>query len=124
MSLINTLQDGVEIAFANVSDLVRLGTYQTKGGDPVYDPVSDTMTGGSPKTFDKVRILETSAQAEEREASQVTVSDSKFLIPFVDLPNHDPSETDTIIMDGVDYNVVTRKKVPGQAIHIIFCRKA
>jgi len=68
-------------------------------------------------------MLETSSQAEEREASPVTVGDSKFLIPFVDLPGITPSETDTILLDGVGYNILIYKKVPGQAIHIIFCRK-
>lgn len=122
MSLIATLQAGVESAFLAAAELVRLGTYNAKGGVPVYDPDTDTMTS-TPSVINNVRMLETSSQAEEREASPVTVGDSKFLIPFVDLPGIIPSETDTLTLDGVGYNILIYKKVPGQAIHIVFCRK-
>lgn len=122
MSLVKTLQDGVETAFAAAAELVSLGTYKAKGGDPIYDPVADTMSSTG-LTFSNVRMLETSSEAQEREASPVTVGDSKFLIPFVDLPGITPSETDTLRVNEIGYNILLYKKVPGQAIHIVFCRK-
>ena len=122
MSLTEVLQTGVETAFASAQELVRLGTYIAKGGDPVYDPVTDTMTGGKDE-ITNVRMLETASTMAEREASPVAITDSKFLIPFVDLPGHTPSETDSILLDGVGYNVISFKKVPGQAIHVIFARR-
>lgn len=122
MSLIDTLQAGVETAFTSARELVRLGTYAAKGGDPIYDPVTDTMTGGK-DVIANVRMLESTSTMEEREASPVTITDTKFIIPFVDLPGHTPSETDTILLDGVDYNVISYKKVPGQAVHVIFARR-
>lgn len=122
MSLTDVLQAGVETAFASAQELVRLGTYTAKGGDPIYDPIADTLTGGG-DAIANVRMLESSATLAEREASPVSITDTKFLIPFVDLPGHTPSETDKILLDGVGYNVVAFKKVPGQAIHVIFARR-
>lgn len=121
MSLIDTLQAGVETAFEAAAELVRLGVYTSKSGVPTYNPLTDQMTGGL-VGIPNVRMLEVVATAEEREASPVTVSDTAFLIPWVDLPR-DPSETDTILLDGVSYNVLTRKKIPGKTIHKVFCRK-
>jgi len=123
VSLTDTLRAGVELAFAQVPDLVRLGTYVTKGGDPIYDAESDTLVGGVRQIPD-VRILETSSTAEEREASPVTVKDSKFLIPWVDLPGIRPSEVDHIVMDNVKFHILVAVKVPGDALHIVFCREA
>lgn len=122
MSLTDVLQAGVETAFASAQELVRLGTYSAKGGDPIYDPVTDTMTGGR-DVVTNVRMLESTATLAEREASPVAITDTKFLIPFVDLPGHTPSETDSILLDGVGYNVVAFKKVPGQAVHVVFARR-
>lgn len=122
MSLVKTLQDGVETAFAAAAELVSLGTYKAKGGDSIYDPTTDTMSDTG-LTFTNVRMLETSSEAQEREASPVTVGDSKFLIPYVDLPGVVPTETDTLSVNGVGYNILVYKKVPGKAIHIVFCRK-
>lgn len=123
MTLTATFRAGVETAFAVAEELVRYGTYISRGGDPVYDPVTDSMSGGEVQV-PQVRMLQTSTTLEEREASPVSIEDLKLLIPFVDLPGRTPSQGDKVILDGVTYNVLTFKKIPGQAIHIVFCRKA
>lgn len=123
MSLIDTIQAGVETAFEAAKELVRLGDYYVVPENVVYDPITDDMTGAIPPVSD-VRFLETSHEAQEREASQVSVTDLKFIVPFVDLKGADPTENDKIVLDGVLYNVVLVKKPPGQGIYIIFCRKA
>lgn len=122
MSLTATLRAGVETAFGVAKELVRDGTYITKGGDPVYDPATDNL--GSDVRVSGVRMLQTASTVEEREASPVSVNDIKILIPFVDLPGIEPGENDKIDLDGKIYNVLTVKPVPGKAIHIIFCREA
>lgn len=122
MDLNATVAAGVETAFSAAADFVELGTYYARGSAPVYDPSSDTITY-TPLTFTDVRMIRTSISREEREASQVTISDVKFLIPAVDLPNHSPDETDTIEYGGVMYNVLAYRSVPGDSIYIIMARK-
>lgn len=124
MSLKATIASGVLQAFTAAQDLVSLGTYSTRGTSiPVYDPVNDTYVSSSANTVTNVRMLRTSLTDEEREASSVTVSDAKVLIPAVDLPGVRPSETDTIQLDGVGYNVLSVKTVPGDSLWILFVRE-
>lgn len=122
MSLIATLQAGIETAFSAASELVVVGTYVVKGGDPVYDPVTDTQSGGEVQV-PNVRMLASTVSVEEREASSIAVSDVAILIPYVDLPGVTPAEADHFVMAGVTYNVVAAKKIPGQAIHKVFGRE-
>lgn len=122
MSLTATIRAGVETAFSAAKELVRHGTYHAKGGDPVYDPGSDSMTGGDVQV-PNVRMLRTSSLAEEREASPVAITDEKYLIPAVDLPGITPSDQDKIELDGVFSNVVSWKPVPGDSLYIVFARR-
>lgn len=113
---------GVETAFDAARDFVVLGTYYSKSTTPVYDPSTDTMTGQH-VTVPNVRILRTAASREEREASQVSVGDVKFIIPARDLGVVKPSEVDEIRYADEMYNVLAIKAVPGDSLHIIMARK-
>ena len=122
MSLVEILQAGVETAFEAAKELVRVGLYTAKGGDPVYDPGTDSMSGGEVQVTG-VRMLPTTTTVEDREASPVAVSDVAVIIPYVDLPGITPSETDKFEMGGVTHNVIAAKKIPGQAVHKVFGRE-
>ncbi len=122
MTLTETIARGVETAFSAAGDLVALGTYVARAGASVYDPVADTYTGGS-VTVTNVRMIRTALSDEEREASPVTVSDVKVLVPAVDLPGHRPGERDTFTIQNIGYNVLRIKAVPGDSLWIIFARE-
>ena len=121
MSLRQIIAAGVETAFAAAEDLVSLGSYTAVRGERHYDPATDSYTGGS-TTYPNVRMLRTALTDAEREASTVTVSDTKVLIPARDLPVR-PGETDVFRLDGVDYNVISLKSVPSDALWIVFARE-
>lgn len=122
MSLKATVAAGVEQAFTASGDLVSDGTYTVRTGSPVYDPVADTYVATT-NTYQNVRMIRASISNEEREASTVAVSDVKVLIPAIDLGNTKPSETDTFELDGLGYNVLTHKGVPGDSLWIIYARE-
>ena len=119
MNLNDVVKSGVERAFLAAKDFVSLGTYVVRTGAAVYDPTTDTMSGGE-TTHVNVRMIRSSSQGEEREASPVTVRDVKVLIPASDLPGVEPSETDSFTMDTVEYNVIMFKSVPGNSLWIVF----
>jgi hypothetical protein len=121
--LLQATFDGVEIAFNVANEWVRLGTYLSRTGNPDYDPASDTLADQS-KTFQNVRVIQVSATLEEREASPVAINDAKFLVPSVDLPGIEPTENDVLTLDGVAWNVLVDKYVPGRPLFILFSRKA
>lgn len=122
MDLREVVTAGVETAFSVAADFVVTGTYYARGSDPVYDPDADTITF-TPLTFNNVRMIRTSISREEREATAVTISDVKILIPSTDLPGHYPQETDEMEYGGVRYNVLTIKSVPGDSLFILMARK-
>jgi hypothetical protein len=122
MSLLTTIAAGVETAFTAAQDLVSDGVYTVRTAAPVYDPVTDDYTA-STTTFDPVRMLRTSMTDQEREASALTVTDVKVLIPATDLPGVRPGETDVFTLDGTGYNVITIKTVPGNSLWIVFARE-
>lgn len=122
MTLKATIASGVETAFAAAEDLVSLGTYTVRRGTSVYDPATDSYTGVGPTTYGNVRMIRTALTDSEREASSVTVSDVKVLIPARDLPVR-PNETDVFTLDGVGYNVISLKAVPGDSLWIVFARE-
>lgn len=115
--------DGVETAYSIASEWVRIGSYYAHYGNPDYDPATDTLADQS-KTFPKVRVIQVSASLQEREASPVAINDAKFLIPSVDLPGVVPTENDRLTLDGVIWNVLVDKYVPGRPLFIVFGRKA
>jgi hypothetical protein len=123
LSLIDTLREGIETAFGAVPDLVSIGDYYRKTGNGNYDPGSDTLVPGANK-ISPVRFLKTSSGLQEREASPVAITDVKFLIPAVDLPGVTPGENDQVVVDGGRYNIVVSRFGPGQALHIVFGRRA
>jgi hypothetical protein len=118
----DVVAQGIETAFSAARDFVVLGTYYARGSAPIYDPDTDTITY-TPLTFTNVRMIRTSVSREEREASSITISDLKFLIPAADLPGHSPDETDELEFGGDRYNVLTMRSVPGDSLHIIMARK-
>lgn len=122
-SLLQATFDGVETAFAVCHEWVRIGTYRKLTGNAVYDPITDT-TSDPGAVISGVRYIQTAASLEEREASPVAINDAKFIVPSVDLPGVEPGENDVITLDGVDWNVLVDKYVPGRPIHILFARKA
>jgi hypothetical protein len=121
--LLQATFDGVETAFSVANEWVRIGTYLKRTGNPSYDPGTDQLSDPG-KTFEKVRVIQVAATREEREASPVAISDAKFLIPSVDLPGIEPSENDVLTLDGVAWNVLIDKYVPGRPLYILFARKA
>jgi hypothetical protein len=120
--LLQVVEDGVETAFTTLKDFVVLGTYMTRGSEPVYDPETDSMTYVA-QNFENVRIIRTAASMEEREASTISINDVKFLIPATDLPGYEPTETDVVDYGGVLYNVLAIKHVPGDSLWIIMARE-
>lgn len=122
MSLKATIAAGVEQAFAAAGDLVSLGAYHRRASTPVYNAAADTYTA-TMTDFANVRMVRAALTDEEREASPATVSDMKVLIPAADLPAIRPGETDTLDLDGVGYNVIKVKTVPGDSLWILFVRE-
>lgn len=121
MGLGDLVHSGVETAFQAASDFVSLGVYTHRHSDPVYDPVTDQMTGGTTE-YIGVRMIRTAANSEERESSPLTINDVKILIPAADLPVL-PQENDWFVLDGISYNVAALKRVPNDPLWIIMARK-
>lgn len=121
MSLLAQVAAGVETAFTAAGDLVSSAVYVVRAGTSNYDPVTDTYTAQT--TVYTVRALRSSFTEQEREASPVTVEDVKVLIPAVDLQGVKPRETDYFTLDGLDYNVLGVKGIPGNSLWIVSARK-
>lgn len=121
MEIIATLQNSVETIFALADELVSPAVYHSSAGEKTYDSDLDEYVGGAVDT--PVRVIETSITAEDREASPIEVEDMKILVPYVDLEGIALSGSDSITYLGTTKNILARKKVPGQAIHIFFIRK-
>ena len=119
MSLKQTILQGIETAFTAAGDLVSLGSYTVQNGTPVYNPATDTLTQTT-VTISNVRMIRTAFTEAEREASPVTVTDVKVLIPGKDLLPHVPAETDTFTLDGHSYNLISYRAVPGNGLFTIF----
>lgn len=122
MSILQATFDGVEVAFAAVSEFVSVGTYLARTGAEVYDPDTNTKTPVG-VTIPEVRLLPTSVSAQEREASPISVDDIKVLVPGIDLGTTRPTTNDKFQMAGVWYNIVAVKPVPGKALWILFGRR-
>ncbi len=125
MSLLNVVEQGVETAFAVASEFVTIGTYIQHVGGSTYDPETDAVTPGVVE-IPNVRFLKTASEGSEREASPISVTDVKFIIPAKDLPaGFRPREEDQMLPgDGLKYNLVVPRFVPGNPVHIIFARQA
>lgn len=125
MNIEALLASGVERAFTILKDLVKLGDYYqalSGPGSGGYDPVTDTTVTPT-QTFLNVRMLKVSVDAEELIGTQVVVNDVKILIPAKDLAI-DPNSADHIFLQGLRYNIVQPKPIPGKALHILYCREA
>lgn len=122
MNLNDVVKQGVETAFQAAADFVIVGTYTYRGTDAVYDPTLDTITAGE-TTVNNVRFIRTKATAEEREASPVAIGDVKLIVPASDIPGVTPTETDTLVLAGVPYNVLAVQRVPGDSVWIIMARQ-
>lgn len=123
MGLKATVAAGVQQAFVAAGDLISTGSYTARRGTAVYNPATDTYTSTSVVTYPAVRMLRASLTDAEREASSVSVSDVKVLIPATDLPGVTPDETDTFTLDGLGYNVLSYRTVPGDSLWIIIARE-
>lgn len=120
--LLKLVGDGVETAFSLASELVVLGTYTRVLDSGDYDPITD-IRSPSTETFVNVRFLESTTNLQEREASPVSVTDSKFLVPGADLP-FEAGENDYFeLSTGRKFNVLMSRPVPGQKLQIIFGRQ-
>ncbi len=122
MSIEATVRRGVETAFRVAADFVSVGSYHVRTGAGSYDPVTDQLTGGV-QVLAGVRMLRTTMQTEEREASALAVTDVKVLIPGVDLRGHTPTESDMFVLDSREYNVTVPRPVPGGSVWIMFGRQ-
>lgn len=122
MSLTNILRGSVETIYTVLEELVVLATYHSTSTARIYDAETDSYAGGA-ADIPNVRVIETSVSVEEREASPVTVEDTKILIPHVDLASITLEESDTITYNGTTKNILARKKIPGKAIHVFFVRE-
>lgn len=125
MSLLETVRAGIETAFAVGNEFVSVGTYYHRSGQGNYDADTDTMNPAA-TTISNVRFLKTSVDNTEREASPVAITDLKWLVPAVDLPvGFKPGENDQCEPgDGLRYNIVASRPLPGDALFIFFGRKA
>jgi hypothetical protein len=122
--LLNTVAAGVETAFELASELVVLGTYTKILGNSTYNPSTDT-TDVNQEEIPAVRFLPTSVTLEEREASPVAITDTKFLVPGKDISGYDPGENDFFVLEtGERWNVLMSRPTPGKKLHIIFARRA
>jgi hypothetical protein len=123
--LIPTILAGIETAFGVGNEFVTVGTYDKSTGTGVYNPVMDDVVPGQTR-YDNVRFLKTTTDVTEREASPVGITDSKFLVPSVDFPQGFlPGENDKFAPgDGVVYNVIASRPLPGNVLFIIFGRRA
>jgi hypothetical protein len=122
--LLNTVAAGVETAFELASELVLTGVYTKVLGNSTYDPVTDELTPDVENIPD-VRFIQVGVDLEEREASPVSITDSKFLIPGVDLKGYLPGETDYFVLEtGERWNVLVSRPTPGKKLIIVFGRRA
>jgi hypothetical protein len=117
----------VEKVFSLLKDLVGLGIYYREvpgvSGSAVYDTHTGIVTASPGTVISDVRMILTSVQVEELVGSTVAVTDVKLLVPAADLP-FQPRATDTVLLKGVRYNIVFPKPIPGNALHILYCRAA
>lgn len=124
MSLLEVVAGGVETAFAVASEFVITGTYRHRDGTgSTYDPDSDTKLPAGVDVLN-VRFLPTNNQAEEREASPVTVQDLKLLVPGKDLGGKIPNDSGQVFIWDAWWNITLVKAVPGQSLWLFFVRKA
>lgn len=112
----------MEQAFAAAQDLVSSGTYYSRSGAGTYNSTTDTYNVAL-TTYSAVRMVRAGLTDQEREASPVSVTDVKVLIPAKDLANVRPKESDTFLLDGVNYNILSFKGVPGDSLWIIYARE-
>jgi hypothetical protein len=121
--LLNLVADGIETAFSLASEIVVTGTYTKKTGSGDYDPVTDKRATTT-QVFSNVRFIETGTSLQEREASPISITDAKFLVPAKDLPI-EPAENDFFeLSTGRKFNVLMSRPIPGQKLHVIFGRQA
>lgn len=125
MSLIPTILAGIETAFAVGNEFVTVGTYDKSSGLGEYNPVTDDVIPGQTR-YSNIRFLKTTTNNTEREASPVAITDSKFLVPAVDFPSGFlPGDNDKFAPgDGIVYNVIASRPLPGNVLFIIFGRRA
>lgn len=121
MSLRETLFSAVDSAFGAAGDLVRLGSFVSKSGAD-YDPITDTYAPAV--TTANVRMIRTTVQQNEMEASAAQVEDSKFLVPSKDIKDIDANSQDYILYNGGKYNIIRVDLVPGGSLWIFYTRKA
>jgi hypothetical protein len=122
---LDTIADGIETAFTLGAEFVTTGTYTRKDGNHTYDPATDDLVAENPNVLTGVRFLRTKVDVQEREASPVSITDTKFLVPGVDLGGLLPGPTDFFQLDtGERWNVLISQPTPGNKLIIIFARKA
>lgn len=118
MGLASTVASAVATAFEQVGDLKTTVTYvaKTVGGFNVPD---DTFVDTELSTVvDVVEVAPTERELEWFPATDITTK--KLLIRAADLLNVAPTLRDRVTINGVSYDVVRTKSVPGNALHIVW----
>lgn len=105
-------------AFVAVGDLVESAVY-TQVTPGVYDPATDTQADTT-VTFTISMGVKTREKVRETEKNVVTER-LQFIVPSL-LMEVVPKVTDTIVINGVKYEVNDLKPVAGDPIYTLFIR--
>lgn len=123
MSLNDTIKDLIPNIFQNVlggftKDIVI--KYYTSAG--VYNAETDTntpvFTDSDPITVTAVRTT-----IEDVKNHGAQMADTKLIVPAKDVAKPD-TDTDKVVLDGLEWAISKIGEVPGDSIYLIFvCRK-
>lgn len=123
MGLKSTVDAAVAKAFQVVGDeaddgLLKLVTYNaiTPGA---YDPVTDTLA--TSVVSYPINVIDSTRKQTEQDWSTVIRESRKLTIEAAELGFY-PSSTDSVTIDGEDWNIMKVNGVPGDSIYIIFVR--
>lgn len=109
-------------AFNIVGDLKDAVTVHYITALGAYDPVTDTEAESTSTTLTFQAVF-TRFQMHEVDASVNVNTDMKVLVKGSDLTNGPPQPQDTLISNGISWQVQNFYGVPGNSLYVIHVRK-
>jgi len=106
MSLNNLIQSAVRTGFAAAGDLVKTATYSRVTGE-VYN--TTTLQNTKTTATASVEVIVTSYSAREVDNVTILPNDVKITLNAADI-TFVPSPGDSITVEGITYEVVTRQR--------------
>jgi len=115
--------DAFTITQSVVSDVIETADVTFHLSNGVYDPTSDTYASGTDNA-PLVRVLFSKFRENEIDSSIVVETDSKVLLPAVDVDPNVPDTDDYMIsQDGRRWTVQKCTVVPGKGLYKLHVRR-